>query len=489
MPLQTSTPIIAALKKYIAAKPVRFHMPGHKGGRVLNTALDNLLGSRMFQADVTNIPGMDDLHQPHGAIMMAQQLAAKVFGAEHTYFLVNGSSCGLQALIMAVCNPGDKILVCRNVHRSILSGIILSGAIPVFYMPEYDTHYDIVLGTTPESIERSLARHGDVKAVLLVNPTYHGITSDIAAIAGIVRSRRIPLLVDEAHGPHLAFHRGLPAGSLSGGADAVVQGTHKMLAALTQASMLHLRSDLIDRRRLEAALKTLQSTSTSYLLLSSLDAARAKVEKAGEKLARQAIEVAAYARARIAELEELTTFGAEICGRPGVFGLDPTKVTVSLKKLPLTGFAFERQLRGDYNIQVEMADLTNVLLLITFGNVRRDVDRFVGAARAIIGKAKQASPQVIPARAREAPIFSRLPDLVMAPREAFFAPVVPVPLAAAVDRTSAEVIACYPPGIPVVCPGEKISGDVVDYLTGMRELGVHFQGCFDPRLKEISVIA
>jgi lysine decarboxylase len=463
-------------------------MPGHKGGRILSTPISDLLGKKVFLADVTNIPGMDDLHQPHGVILEAQRKAAVVFGADYTYFLVNGSSCGLQAMIMAACNPGDKIAVPRNIHRSILGGIIFSGAVPVYFMPEYDRQYGIPLGTTPETIEQCLSRHADIKAVLVVNPTYHGIVSDIRSIAAIAHLHNIPLLVDEAHGPHLGFHEALPSGSLSSGADIAVHGTHKILGAFTQASMLHLKGDLIDRRRLEAALRLVQSTSTSYLLLASLDATTAQMETAGRKLIDHAVRVAAYARTQLKEIEGIDTFGAEICGRPEAFGLDPTKVTVLARNLAVTGFWLEKQLRRDYNIQVEMADLHHILLMISFSSWRRDVDQFTAALQSITGRLKRGLLE----RAitiEEKYTFPPLPEMILPPRDAFFLPITTLPLEDAVHKISAEIIACYPPGIPVVCPGEKITDEIIDYLVAMRKAGAHFQGCHDQELRKIAVIA
>ncbi|MCL5058858.1 MAG: aminotransferase class I/II-fold pyridoxal phosphate-dependent enzyme [Actinobacteria bacterium] len=296
------TPIIDAVTKYINDWTVRFHMPGHKGAPVMEELIGRLIGNRAFAADVTNVPGMDDLHQAQSVIKEAQELAAGAFGADHTYFLVNGSSCGLQALIMGVCGPGDRILVPRNMHRSILSGIILAGAVPIFYRPEYDRHFAIPLSTSPETIEYYTSLHPDIKAVVLVSPTYHGIVSNISAISRITHRMNIPLLVDEAHGPHLRFHEELPRPSLDEGADAAVQGTHKMLSALTQASMLHIKGNMVDRYRVEAALRLLQSTSTSYLLLSSLDAARAQMASCGRELLQESLELALYLKKGIRAL-------------------------------------------------------------------------------------------------------------------------------------------------------------------------------------------
>ncbi|MFZ5597700.1 MAG: aminotransferase class I/II-fold pyridoxal phosphate-dependent enzyme [Bacillota bacterium] len=482
------TPVIEALKRYTDEKIIRFHMPGHKGTGTAGNKMAEYLGQMVFKVDVTNIPGLDDLHQPEGVIREAQELAALTFGSDRTYFLVNGSSCGLQALVMTLCGPGEKILVPRNIHRSILSGIILSGSFPVYYRPEYNSRYNIPMGILPETIERSLKEHPDIKGVLLVNPTYHGITSDIPAISAIVHEHGIPLVVDEAHGPHLYFSDALPQSSLEGGADAVVQGTHKILPAFTQASMLHLKGTRINRERLAAALRMLQSTSTSYLLIGSLDAARAQMETLGRELTGQAVELSLYIRSNIEKTEGIASFAGEIAGSHGVCGLDLTKVTISLRELGVSGPWAEKWLRENCGIQVEMSDVYNLLLIVGFGNSRSDADRLMVALGQMIQYVRKKMVKNIDEKTSLIP-FPDVPELVATPREAFYAPVTTVQLAHAANRTCAEIIASYPPGIPVICPGEKISPEIIEHLVFLRSLGMHFQGCNDASLETIQVLS
>jgi len=464
-------------------------MPGHKGGGMAGNALADFLGKTVFAADVTNVPGMDDLHQTYGVIKEAQEIAATTFGADYTYFLINGSSCGLQAMVMTVCNPRDSILVPRNMHRSILSGIILSGAVPVFFRPEYHREYNIPLGVTAESINRCLDRHPGVKAVMLVNPTYHGITSDISSIARIVHDRGIPLLVDEAHGPHLYFHRELPPTAMDCGADAVVQGTHKILSAFTQASMLHLKGRLINRQRLEATLRLLQSTSTSYLLLASLDAARAQMSTQGRELVQHALELAGYIRSECNKIRGLSSFGVEIIGKSGVSGLDPCKVTISVKNLEVTGLWVEQWLRANRNIQVEMSDVFNILLIVTSGNCQQEAIYLLQALREMSEMPdKNCSGTAWQSNLTDFNLLPDIPELLVSPREAFGSPVNVLPLENTVGRISTEIISCYPPGVPVICPGERITREVIEYLLTMRDLGIHFQGCADPALNTVRVM-
>lgn len=488
---QKRAPIVEALKNYVQDGVIRFHMPGHKGGLHLQeNLLFDWLGGGIFSADVTNVPGMDDLHQTDGVIKEAQDLAARAFGADSTYFLINGSSCGLQALIVTICQNGDKILVPRNMHRSMLSGLIQSGAIPVFYSPEYDGNFGIPLGTAPETIEECLNNHPDIKAVLLVNPTYHGVTSDIPSIANIVHARNIPLLVDEAHGPHLFFHEDLPPTSLEGGADAVVQGTHKILTAFTQASMLHVKGNMIDRQRLEATLRLLQSTSTSYLLLASLDAARAQMAMHGNELLNDALKLAGYLREEIKSISGFTVLEKDTFGNRGLFDLDPTKVTVSIKGLGITGFGAENWLRENHQIQVEMSDIYNLLFIVSFGNRRTELDCLIKALRemAVYAETNQLKDDMFAIQNENDSFVPGIPQMVMSPRKAFNATPVTLPLRAAVGRVSSEVIACYPPGIPVIFPGEIVTAKIVDYLEYMISIGAHFQGCSDLTLKTMRVV-
>ncbi len=487
--MSQKTPIIDALEKYSNDRTIRFHMPGHKGSRTANNKAMSLLGSHAFAADVTNVPGMDDLHQPHGVIRESQDLAAATFGADKTYFLINGSSCGLQALVMATCNPGEKILVPRNIHRSILSGIILSGAIPVFFLPEYDYEYGIPLGVSPESIENCLKVHQDARAVLVVYPTYQGVASDIEAIARIVHKYNIPLLVDEAHGPHFGFHEALPKTALEAGADASVHGTHKMLTSFTQASMLHVKGKRINRQRLEAILKILQSTSTSYLLLASLDGARAQMDCQGREFVQQAIDTAMLLRGEIKKLSNYQVLGEELLGKPGVFAIDPTKINIGLNKLMISGLWAEQWLRKMDHIQVEMADIFNLLLLVTSGNVVSDAKHLLQALEKLSDYVK-LNNELTKAYSdiRGINPFPYIPELAMSPREAFLGSSTPLSLNQAEGAISAEVITCYPPGIPVICPGERFTSEIIHYLKAMKELGIHFQGCYDTDLETVLII-
>lgn len=486
---QYNGPIIDALARYCEEKIIRFHMPGHKGNVCTEQGLARLIGTEVFGLDVTNIPEMDNLHQPQGVIRDAEQLAAQTFGADRTYFLVNGSSCGLQALVMTVCNPGDRILVPRNIHRSILGGIILSGAIPVYYLPSYDSDYGIPLGCTPKTIQHHLKMERSVKAILILNPTYHGITSDVARIADLAHQADIPLLVDEAHGPHLRFHEDLPASSLEQGADAVVHGTHKLLTSFTQSAMLHTKGSLIDNKRLEAVLRILQSTSTSYLMLGSLDAARASVQANGREMVKAALEYSQILRDTVQTIPLLTTFGKEWVGREGIAGLDLTKVTISCRKLGLSGYQMEKVLREEYGIQVEMSDLYNILLLVTSGNTYKDIEIVLIALQKIVEQFRSHERNSNLINSQQVFQFPEVPAMMLSPRDAFFLPVTTLAIDQATGKISAEIITCYPPGIPIVGPGERITREIIEYVLELKARGASFQGCHDPTLEQILVVS
>ncbi len=476
-------PLLTALRQYADGQTVRFHMPGHKGTAFARD-IEEVVGSQCFRADVTNIPAMDDLHQPRGIIGEAQANAAALFGADRTYFLINGCSSGLQALVTAVCQNGEKIVLPRNIHRSILAGIILSGARPVYYLPRYCQAYGIPLGSAPADVAACLEEHPDAKAVLVVSPTYNGVVSDVRAIAAEAHRRGIPLLVDEAHGAHLYFHPGQPRGALTAGADGVAHGTHKMIGAFTQAAMLHTRGDRINAQRLEASLRLLQSTSTSYLLLASLEAACAAMADNGEALFADALAMAEYARAALANLG-LAVFCAAGRGEPGFFALDATRVTIAMNRLGMTGYAAEKLLREKYDIQVEMSDFNNILLLISPGNRYGDIDRLVDALAAML---KQQPRRDDRPNCLEIAPCNFLPPQALTPRQAFFRPAVPVPLASSHGRTAGEAIACYPPGVPIICPGEIFTAEIIEYLRCLRTAGAVFQGCHDPRLGTVQVV-
>ncbi|MCQ2560119.1 MAG: aminotransferase class I/II-fold pyridoxal phosphate-dependent enzyme, partial [Clostridia bacterium] len=417
---------------------------------------------------------------PEGVIKESQEMAAEVFGAKKSYFLINGSSCGLEALLLSVCNPGQKIIVPRNIHRSILSGIILSGAVPVFFMPEYDEGYGVFVHTLPQTIAQALEENPDARAVLLVSPTYNGVVSEVQKIADLVHQKGIPLLVDEAHGAHFGFHPDFPQSALKCGADAAVHGSHKMLSSFTQASMVHLQGDLIDQNRLESALRILQSTSTSYLLLASLEASLFQMHLQGKKLLEHTLQLSRFLK------QSLNEMGYPIMNEKK-YHLDPCKITVALESLPPTGPWAETWLRKNYQIQVELSAPNNLLLLLSPGNTWEDVKQLAAALSAMRTLEDSAWPEEA-LHHKKCALPSCLPEIVLPPRTVFFSAARIVKLEQAAGLICAETISCYPPGVPIICPGERFTAEVVEYLQSVKYMGVHFQGCQDPNLASVRVM-
>ncbi len=488
---QEATPLLDAMREYAGAGIARFHMPGHKGGRGVHPRLREFLGPGVFSADVTGVEGLDDLHQPGGVIRAAQDLAARAFGADRSFFLVNGTSAGVQAMLLTFCRPGEPILIPRNIHKSILAGVILSGARPVFMVPEVDGELGIAMGLDPARVRGGLRRHPGARGVLIMNPTYYGVCGDIHALVAAAHDADKPALVDEAHGPLFHFHEALPPSSLDAGADACAQGMHKIAGGLTQASILHVRAGRVDVPRLEAVLRLIQSTSASYLRMASLDAARMQLATRGRELIERAMALAGWVRDRVNAVPGLYAFGEERLGGPGAARLDPTKVTVTVRELGLSGQQVELILRYRYRIQVEMSDLFNVLLIVGFGNTAAEAERLVAALEDIAARAREFREERVVRlleRAARGDLLPPVPELAVLPREAFYAESRTVRLEAAAGHVAAEVVTCYPPGIPILCPGERITREIVDHLLLVREAGFRVSGPRDPGLATLQVL-
>lgn len=474
---QTKTPLIDAIKAVSQESLSIFYVPGHKRGQGISTQLSNWLGKEVFRADLPELPEFGSLFPPQGIMREAQELAAEAFGAKQTWFLANGSTSGIVAAILATCGQGDKIIMSRNVHKSAISGLVLSGAMPIFVSPECDRN--LATSITPDTLQAALKEHSDAKAVMVVYPTYHGICGDLAAIASLVHEYNMPLLVDEAHGAHFAFHPNLPSSALSLGADIAVQSTHKTLGAMTQASMLHLQGDRISPNRITNALRLVQSTSPNHILLASLDAARHQMATQGEELLESALNLAEEVRDRLAKIPDLVIF------EPGKATLDRTRIAIDATQLGLTGFATDEILYKKLGVTAELPELQYLTFVLTFGNTKEDCDRLIKAYQILNQKHRQPP---IPPTSSHSPI---LPISPISPREAYFAPTETVAFDRAGDRISAELVCPYPPGIPLLMPGEAISPSVLDRLQQFRTLGttINIEGCSDPTLKTLKVIA
>jgi arginine decarboxylase len=435
----------------------------------------SLIGTQALQADLPELPDLDNLFAPQGVIQSAQELAAAAFGAERTWFLVNGSTCGVIAAILAICLPGDRIILPRNVHQSVISGLILAGVDPVFVLPEYDAAIDIAHGVSVTAIAQALQKYPSTKAILIVSPTYYGVCCDVAEIAQLAHQYNIPLIVDEAHGAHFKFHPDLPMSALAAGADMVIQSTHKTLSALTQASMLHCQGNRVQPDRLSRSLQLVQSTSPNYLLLASLDAARQQMAIMGLQLLSQTLMLVEKTRIALQMIPGIQVFSSAPV-------LDRTRLTITVSGLGITGFAADEILSEQYGVICELPSLRHLTFIFSIGTMIVDCDRLLDAIT-------QLAQTSFPKHSLPVSTDFPLPETVISPREAFFAVTETVAIAQAIGRVSAELICPYPPGIPVLLPGERITEAAIEHLQQVLRSGGFVSGCADSGLQTVQVVA
>ena len=490
---QEKTPYFQALLDYVDAGVLPFHTPGHIQGVGMDLAFREFVGDNFCAIDLTPMPGIDDLLQPTESIKEAQQLAAAAWGADNTFFLINGSTSGNQCMMMAAVNPGEKIAVPRNSHKSMLGGLVMSGAEPVYMRPEVDAELRMDHCVTPETVAATLREHPEVVAVYLVSPTYYGVAADLETIERTVHEAGKLLLVDEAWGPHFHFHAALPISATAAGADLSINSTHKMLSAFSQCAMLHQKGPRVRLDRLKAVLKMFLSTSPNLPMVASLDVARKQMATEGAALLSRTIELAEQTRSRLNTIPGLYCFGEELQGRAGIFDLDPTKITVTVKGLGYTGYEASEIMRRRYNIQVELADLFNVVALFTIGTTREAAQRLVEAFEELARGERDldmfAPSGILEQRLKRGTFhLPAVPPMRMRPREAFLADTELVKFRESRGRICAETITPYPPGIPVIAPGEELTADIIDYLRLELKAGVRIQGPYDDKLRTIRVV-
>ncbi len=449
----------------------------------MDPAFREFAGDNILSVDLINIAPLDDLHAPKGAIHKAQELAARAFGADYTFFSVQGTSGAIMTMILSVCEPGDKIIVPRNVHKSVMSAIVFAGAVPVFIHPEVDPELGISHGISAEAAETALAAHPDAKGLLVINPTYYGVCADLERIVDISHGYGIPVLVDEAHGVHIHFNDSLPVSAMQAGADMAATSVHKLGGAMTQGSVLNVREGLVSTKRVQSILSMLTTTSTSYPILASIDCARRQLAMHGNDLLDETIRLAKDARKRINKIPGLWCPGRELIRSSATYDIDPTKLLISVKDLSITGSQAEVWLRENANIEVELSDLYNILCILTIGDTGKEVSLLVNALKRM---ADTFAPD-----GSERPPFVALPEipaLALTPRDAFYAQTEAIPLDEAEGRISAEFIMVYPPGIPIVIPGEIVTQDNIDYIRMNMEAGLPVQGPEDDTLQNLLVI-
>eukprot|EP00262_Sarcandra_glabra_P014078 TRINITY_DN4031_c0_g1_i2.p1 TRINITY_DN4031_c0_g1~~TRINITY_DN4031_c0_g1_i2.p1 ORF type:complete len:558 (+),score=78.56 TRINITY_DN4031_c0_g1_i2:107-1780(+) len=486
-----NAPLVSALKTTAEQNAASFHFPGHDRGRAAPPLLTQLIGLGPFLHDLPELPELDDLFSPGGAILEAQKEAAKLFGSSETWFLVGGTTCGVQAAIMATCFPGEYLILPRNSHVSAISAMVLAGVVPKYIIPQYNSQWDIAGGITSLQVEKAIKELNAVgrraAAVMVTSPTYHGICSNVSEITQVCHSHGIPLIVDEAHGAHFRFHPRLPSTALKQGADLAVQSTHKVLCSLTQSSMLHKSGDLIDRERICRCLQTLQSTSPSYLLLASLDAARAQLSENPDTIFDEAMDLAAEAMHQIKKIPGISILN--LSSFSDFPALDPLRVTIGVCQLGLSGYEADRILCEDHGVIAELAGTHSLTFAVTLGTCRDNVRRLVSGIKHLSVTSLKKNRSNGEMKRVEGNVCAPFADIKMklSPREAFFEKKKRVVIGESLGEICGELICSYPPGIPVVIPGEIITERALSYLLDARNKGAVISGAADPKLSSIVV--
>ncbi|XP_065027738.1 uncharacterized protein LOC135651537 isoform X2 [Musa acuminata AAA Group] len=488
-PYATNAPFVSALMAFAERDAAYFCFPGHNGGKAAPAMLSQLFGPDVFTYDSTPLPWIGNLFSSEGPLTAAQKLAAEVFGSSETWFLVGGSSCGVMASIMATCSPGDFLVLPRNAHISATHAMVLSGAIPKYITPEYSSLWDVAGGVTPSQVETAIEelKEGGKRAaaVLITSPTYQGICCKIDEITKLCHSHGVPVIVDEAHGAHFKFHPRLPMTALEQGADLVVQSTHKVLSSLSQSSMLHMSGHRVDRERVRRCLEALQSTSSSYLLLASLDAARAQLSENPGAISGKAMEMADLARLQIGRIPGLSILDAS-CFSSDFPYMDPLRVTVGVSRLGLTGFKVNELLCEEHGVIPELAGMRSVTLVFNWGTSMEHTERLITALSHLSTRfldENRSQNQVGSGVITPFAGFSR----ELSPREAFFAKKRKVDIGESLGEICGELICTFPPGVPVLNPGEVVTREALDYLQDARNKGAVILGAADPRLSSMLV--
>src|SRR3954454_23146198 len=484
---QSRAPVLEALQAYYETDAVSFSIPAHKEGRSLDEQTREILGEGPYRADAPMHKGLDDRVSSYQVQSFAQELAADAFGADQALFSTNGSTLSVQIAAMAATHPGQQVAVARNVHKSVISGLILSGAHPVFVDPVYDDEYALAHAVTPEALEAALAAHPGVKAMLAVSPTVAGVAADVTGLADVCHARGIPLIMDDAWGADFTFHPELPPGSMESGADVAVASFHKSLTGLMQTSIILVQGERIDMERLQLALDGFETTSTSALLVASMDAARRAMAVHGRELVGRALALSRRGGEAIGALPGVRLVGPELDGRPGVAGRDETKIIVDVTGLGISGFQAADWLYEQRRVGAEHHDLHHLMFLVTVADDDATIERLKSAMRDLV----DAAPGIGDGKPLpELPPVSQLVgDYVMPPREAFLGTTRRVDLADAAGEIAAEPVSPYPPGVPLLVPGQRVHEGHLEFLRKGLKAGMYVEGVSDPSLEQLRVVA
>ena len=475
---QNHAPIHEALETFRRMRVVPFDVPGHKRGRG-NPELTEFLGQKCVGVDVNSMKPLDNLCHPVSVIREAEELAADACGAAHAFLMVGGTTSSVQTMVLTACKRGDEIILPRNVHRSVLNALVLCGAIPVYVNPEVDQRLGISLGMKREQVEKAIKEHPKAVAVLVNNPTYYGICSDLRAIVKMAHDAGMLCLADEAHGTHFYFGGGLPVSAMAG-ADMASVSMHKSGGSLTQSSILLTGPD-VHAGYVRQIINLTQTTSGSYLLMSSLDISRRNLAQRGRQIFHQVADMAEYAREEINAIGGYYAFGKELVNGNSVFDFDITKLSVHTLDIGLAGIEVYDILRDEYDIQIEFGDLGNVLAYLSIGDRFQEVERLVSALAEIRRRFK-GDPSGLMTQEYIDPI------VVASPQEAFYAPKKSLPIMETEGQICSEFVMCYPPGIPILAPGEKITKDILKYIAYAHEKGCQMTGPEDPEIKHLNVL-
>ena len=479
---QNATPLLDTLLAHAQNKVISFHTPGHKNGAGILSKLRNFTKRNVYYLDVTVFPEVDSLHDPISCIKHAQELAAKAYNSKYAFFLVNGSTVGNIAMLMSACDPGDSIILSRTCHKSVLAGIIIAGLWPIWAQPKVDQKRDIIYDISAEEVLKYIENFPEAKAVFITSPNYNGICPNLAEISAICKKYNKILLVDEAHGPHLRFHLNLPTSASEVETDMYVNSIHKVLSALSQGSILHFNSTKIDLKRVKNVVSMLQTTSPNYFILASIDAARMQVVKYGQKVFDKIMKYCDKAREEINKLPNIFAITREDI-KSKHYDLDITKITINVTKTGLTGYKVEEILAKEYKIQVDCADMFNLVAIAGFGTTKEDIEKLV---EAITDISKNYSGEYETWKLELPPLAT---EVVMLPRDAFFSNNTKrIELSNAAGYISAQTLTPYPPGLPILTPGERITKDTIDYLKSLASYMVRVSGQETETLKTIKVI-
>lgn len=476
---QKKAPIYEALEKFRKKRVVPFDVPGHKRGRG-NPELVELLGEKCVNLDVNSMKPLDNLCHPVSVIKEAEELVADAFGAEHAFLMIGGTTSAVQSMVLSVCKANDKIILPRNVHKSVINALILCGATPIYVEPKVNERIGIALGMEIDSFVRVIEENPDAVAVLVNNPTYYGICSDLKKIVEVAHSHGLRVLADEAHGTHLYFGEDLPVSAMAAGADFAAVSMHKSGGSLTQSSVL-LTSQGVNADYVRQIINLTQTTSASYLLLSSLDISRRNLALRGRESFAAVVKMAEYARNEINAIGGYYAYSKELVNGTSVYDYDVTKLSVHTQGIGLTGIEVYDLLRDEYDIQIEFGDIGNILAYISIGDRIRDIERLVGALADIKRLYERDGSDLVSGEYIQ-------PDVVMSPQTAFYTNKESIPIRQTAGMICAEFVMCYPPGIPILAPGERITKEIIDYILYAGEKGCSLQGTEDPKVAYLKVI-